>query len=549
MNVFLSKIGKQFKVWGSNVSIAIVLALVGAAIYIVFSINFANTQRATIDEGLFLYKGNLFASGVFHPFQSNGPRTEYGPLSYLVPGYIQLWFGPGLRTGRIFAVIVGFIALVGLWATTRRLAGPWWAALAVWAVALNPAIIRFYSVGISQGLVTCLLMWVLFLVLGKERNSWEISLSAALAGLILLTRQDMAPVLPFLLVYIFWQFGRKLGLIASVAGILVVVIGHAIFWPGILEMWAPWLPASLTPFLDKWRLPIGITAELNFNANWSARIYSLLEGLRFHFISLVGAIAGLALWPARKVWKTEAHFRYAIFLGVLFFTLLVLHIWAGLGFNGINFSNAFAVNPYFAFFSYLGLVFAVAVFSNFQSNLSIARQIILSVLVIVVSTAVGYGSFLNTSDFLLYLRIPRIRSLFATGQILPGKVPLWDFLANKFGIPFDLSRWMYSDSCRSFVRFTRSCIWSLNQIPVEKKKILNTLFLWSDFYCNFYAGWIVALPIRRPWRRFYRVGLFRKHHKHIRTGGKKHCGSNSSRQPGLLGWRKCGRSSSVCTKY
>ncbi len=402
--IFLSKIGKQFKVWGSNVSIAIVLALVGAAIYTVFSINFANTQRATIDEGLFLYKGNLFASGVFHPFQSNGPRTEYGPLSYLVPGYIQLWFGPGLRTGRIFAVIVGFIALVGFWATTRRLAGPWWAALAVWAVALNPAIIRFYSVGISQGLVTCLLMWVLFLVLGKERNSWEVSLSAALAGLILLTRQDMAPVLPFLLVYIFWEFGRKPGLIASLAGILVVVIGHAIFWPGILEMWAPWLPVSLTPFLDKWRLPIGITAELNFNANWSARIYSLLEGLRFHFISLVGAIAGLVLWPARKNWKTEAHFRYAIFLGVLFFTLLILHIWAGLGFNGINFSNAFAVNPYFAFFSYLGLVFAIAVFSNFQSNLSVARQIILSVLVIVVSTAVGYGSFLNPSDFLLYLR-------------------------------------------------------------------------------------------------------------------------------------------------
>jgi hypothetical protein len=441
MDALLVKFGKQFKVWKANAVIALGLALVGAAAYIVFSINFANTQRATIDEGLFLYKGNLFASGAFHPFQANGPRTEYGPLSYLVPGYIQSWFGPGLGTGRIFSIILGIIALVGLWATARRLAGAWWAVLAVWAITLNPAIIRFYSVGISQGLVTCLLMWALFLALGKERRTWETSFSAALAGLILLTRQDMAPVLPFLLIYIFWEYGWKQGVITTLIGVIVVAAGHAFFWPGILEMWAPWLPVTLTPFLDVWRLPKGITAALNFNANGSTRLYSLLEGLRFHFVSVVGSIAGLALWPARKVWKSEAHFRYAVFLGALFFTLLGLHIWAGLGFNGINFSNASAVNPYFAFFSYLGIVFSISVFSNFQAKLSAARQIVLAVLVIVISTAVGYGSYLNTSDFLLHLRIPRIRSLFTTGQILPG-IPLWDFLANNFRIPLDVSQWM-----------------------------------------------------------------------------------------------------------
>jgi hypothetical protein len=442
MIVSMAKLRKQLRLIGTNAGIAIALALVGAALYIVFSINFANTQQATIDEGLFLYKGNLFASGIFQPFQSYGPHTEYGPLSYLIPGYIQLWFGPGLRTGRTFAIVVGVIALLGLWATARRLAGPWWATVGVWAAALNPAVIRFFSVGLSQGLVTCPLMWTLFFALGKERRIWQTSLSAVLAGLILLTRQDMAPVLPILLVYVFCQFGRKQGFITSLAGITIVIAGHAIFWPGILEMWAPWVPASLTPFLAAWRLPNGIKSALNFNANWSARIYSLLEGLRFHFVSLVGSIFSLVLWPSRKAWKSDALYRFSVFLGVLFFLLLGLHIWAGLGFNGINFNNAFAVNPYFAFLTYLGLLFSIAVFSNFQANLSIAKQIALSAFIIVISTCAGYGSFLSTSEFLLYIRIPRIRSFLMTGRILPGNVPIWDFLANKFGIAYDTSRWV-----------------------------------------------------------------------------------------------------------
>jgi hypothetical protein len=442
MNFFKSLIKKRIRFQGVNTSIALALALVGAAIYLAFSIHFANTQRSTIDEGLYLYKGYLFASGTYHPFQDNGPRTEYGPLSFLIPGYIQLWFGPGLLTGRTFAIIIGILALLGLWAAARRIAGPWWGAAAVWAVALNPAVIRFYSFGLSQGLVTCLLMWMLFFALGKDHSAWQVSLSAVFAGLILLTRQNMAPALPVLLVYTFWQFGRKLGFLSTLAGIFTLVVGHAFFWPEILEIWVPWLPASLTPFLDAWRIPAGLTPILDFQPNWVTRLYNLLEGFRFHFIALVGSIIGLVLWPARKTWKSEHQFRLGVFLAVLFFSLLGLHIWAGLGFGGINFGNAFTVNPYMAFFAYSGLLFTIAVFSNFQNHLSVIKQIVICALVILISAGIGYGSFLNTGDILLNLRIPRILSFFTTGKILPGIVPLWDFLANRFGIPYAKSRWM-----------------------------------------------------------------------------------------------------------
>ncbi len=427
--------------WRLKAGIAFALALMGAAITLTASINFARTQRATIDEGLYLYKGYLFAKDVYHPYQDFGPRTEYSPLSYLIPGYIQLWFGPGLRTGRIFAIMLGMGALIGLWATARELAGAWWAAVAVWAVTLNPAIIQFYSFGISQGLVTCLLMWMLFFAMGKNGSTWQAPLSAVLAALILLSRQNMAPVLPILLVYIFWQFGRKTGLFSVLASLAVVLAGQVGFWPGILVVWAPWLPASLTPFLNAWRLPEGITPVLDFQPGWVTRLYSVLEGLRYHFIAVAGSIISLVLWPARKDWKNEKLFRFSVFLGVLFFILLGLHVWAGLGLNGINFGNAYTVNPYLAFFSYLGLILTVAVFSNFQSHLSAARQAILSVLVLVISGSVGYGSFLSTSDFLIHLRIPRISSFIRTGKILPG-VPIWDYLATQRGIPYNTSRWL-----------------------------------------------------------------------------------------------------------
>jgi len=420
--------------------IAILLALIGVVLYSTLSVGYAFSQRSTIDEGLYQYKGYLFAAGTYQPYQEYGPKTLYGPLAYLIPGTFQLVFGPNLLTGRRFGVITGILALIGLWLVARRLAGYWWGAAAVWVTAINPAVIRNYSFGVAQGLVACLLMWTLFLSLKRDRSNWQITAGAILASILMLTRQNMAPVLFLLIPYIFWEYGKKQGWLAVLAGVVVLLTGHLAFWPGILSMWTPWLPATLTPFLAYWRMPAGITAAMATQPDPSARIYGLWEGVRFHFVSVTAFAASLIFWPKRAAWRDQAQFRAAAFLAALFLCLLGLHAWAGLGFGVGNNYNAFTFSPYLAFFNTLGILVFVATIPILEKCRSGIALIAVCLLVLVFATGVGFGGFSVYGEQLVNLMIPRIKNFFTTGQLLPGQVPLWDYLENTFGIPHNISR-------------------------------------------------------------------------------------------------------------
>jgi hypothetical protein len=433
----MKKWKKQFP---ASIRIAILLAFAGVVLYSILSVGYAFSQRSTIDEGLYQYKGYLFASGSYHPYQEFGPRTQYGPLAYLIPGYIQLVFGPSLMAGRFLEIITGILALVGLWLVACRLGGFWWGAIAVWASAINPALIRNYSFGVIPGLVECLLMWILVLSLKKNQSKWQITAGTILAGILLLTRQNMAPVLLLLIPYVFWEYGRKQGWIALLAGGITLVVGHLAFWPGILSMWTPWLPSTLTPFLAYWRIPADAIVAMGTQPNTSARIYGLLEGIRFHFLSLTGFATSLIFWPKRAAWKDAAEHRAAIFLAALFLCLLVLHAWAGIGFGGGNNFNAFTFSPYLAFFSYLGILVIVAVFPILEKYRSGIRLILVWILVLACAAGIGLGGYSVFGDQLINLKIPRIRSFFTTGQLLPAQVPLWDYLSTTYGIPHNISR-------------------------------------------------------------------------------------------------------------
>jgi hypothetical protein len=421
---------------------ALALGLVGFVVYLSRAIIDAFTQRSILDEGLYLYKGYLFAEGIFRPFQDYGFWTQKAPLSYLVYGWIQQLFGPGLRTGRFFSVFLGALAIAGLVLVARRIGGSWWGAACMWIVALNPVSIAYFSVAMSQSLVACLLMGMLFFTLGIQRPLWQIAAGGLLAGIMVMARQNMAPVLIILAVYLVWQRGWKTGLLALGTSLVPIFILHAVYWPGILKMWTPWLPAGLTPFLDPWRLSLPESAVAG---GWgiSAKIVSLMEGFRFHFTALTGGLAVLMLWPARKYWKNQYKFGDAVFLMVMFLVLLGFHLWAGLGNTDANNNNAFTFNPYLAFFDFLGILILVSIADSINRPVNRIQQLIVIILIVVECAGIGYGGFEVLGDGLAKLQFPRVRDFFTTLEFLPGNVMLWQIVANKFGIEYGTSRLIF----------------------------------------------------------------------------------------------------------
>jgi len=135
--------------------IAEIIAVIGGVIFMFQALHFAHIQESILDEGLYLVKGYLFASGHYTPFQPMAPGpTRCAFLSD--PCFMQMLFGSGLRSGRYFSVLLGILILVGLWIIARR-----WrkmvAAGMVWIVAINPAFANGYSMAVSQALVACIL--------------------------------------------------------------------------------------------------------------------------------------------------------------------------------------------------------------------------------------------------------------------------------------------------------------------------------------------------------------------------------------------------------
>ena len=413
------------------ISKADLLSLLGGIIYSIELWLYIRSSFCHLDESAYIYKGYLFATGQYQPF---GPAiwTNKAPFSFLIPGYIQLWFGPGLRSARYFAFLIGVLILLGVWLTARRLSGKWWGAAAVWFFVLSPVLIRLYSIAVSQGLVALMLIWILALSLGGDRPLWQLSLSAALAGIMLLTRQNMVVVLPMLVLYIFWQYGRKAGMWSLFSGVMVVAIGHAIWWPRILRLWDPWLPGQLSILISSFYISPESLSSVNFGN--STRVYghdlssvfmSFFRTYRSHAITMTGVLVSLFLWNwNEKKWKNKKVYKDAIFLAILFWVLFGMHAWASLGKNYCI--HCLAI--YFGFFSVSGILLIVVSAPSWKKKLPSYFYPFLVILVLIITTGIGYASLEDLGDYILQLQIPRVKN----GQFLSGSVDIMTALANKF---------------------------------------------------------------------------------------------------------------------
>lgn len=420
-------------------------ALLGGVLFLARGWSLAHTFPPDLDEASYLLKGYLFATGAYEPFQPYGFWVNKMPLSFLIWGWVERLFGPGLRTGRYFALLLGALTALGVWLVARRLGNRWLAAAAVWLLALNPLLLSLYGAAASQILVACLLTWVLVLSLGERRPAWQIALGSALAGLMVLTRENMVFVLPLLAFYVFWENGWKKGLLSLGSMLVVAGVGHWLYWPEILRLWAAWLPFPLPAGIS----PASSVAPAAAAASEAAaavtaatgtqplvtRLHSLSVGLRVYFVPLVGGLLTLLLWPKAGNWRSRAHFRAAVFLALIFFLLTLAHAWASL----MQDYCIYCFSPYLAFFSNAGLLLVVVALGGWNRRPSWLSQAGGMVVFLAAWAAVFFSLFEQIGAGLLRLPVPRLRE----GRILAGGATLWDILANKFHIEYDAAR-MYT---------------------------------------------------------------------------------------------------------
>jgi hypothetical protein len=411
-----------------------IITILGLIVYIAQSWYFANTLDSIGDEGSYLYKGYLFARGDYFPFQEYSFWTNKAPLSFLIPGYIQFWFGPGLGVGRYFAILVGVLMLVGVWITARRLGGKYWAAVAIWVFAISDANTAIYSEAVSQGLVACMMAWVLVFVLGKERPLWQLVTGSGLSVLVVMTRQNMAVVPPLLTAYIFWQHGRKAGWWSLITCAVLFIGFHVVYWPGIFQLWAPWLPRSLTPFLDYFRnvtTSSGVTFE---NIDAVSRLQSFATGIHDHFFVLCGAVSALILWPKRNSWKSNNQFGMGVLLATMFFTLFLMHTWASLPTSYC----VYCFSAYHTFYSVVGLLLVVIVFSN-PINDSVPRRFILMASMLFFISNLGIYYYKMWADwFLNNIQFPRVNRIFTDGEL--SFASMKNILTYIFDLPPEIQR-------------------------------------------------------------------------------------------------------------
>jgi hypothetical protein len=381
----------------SNQVFAVIFGLAGIITYFIIAIQYAHNKLSFLDEGLLLFKGYLFSTGQFTPYADFGVRTNQLPLAFLIPGQIQEWFGPGLQTGRYFSIFLSILMLVGLWLTVKKLAGSWWATGAVWAYALNPASIKIYTIAITQGCIAFMFIWLLFLSLNEKQSLWKTGFAGLITSIMVLTRLNMIIVFPLLALFFWWRYGFKHTVIYFISGLIILVIGHTLFWPGILQVWAGWLPKSITPFLDPWRKNTdGVSLQylLPNNADpITERFTNFWLVIRLHFAGVFGAIAAALLFPKINNWRHEWKLKTAFFLTVLFFILFIFHLYVTFGMDYC----VSCIILYTSFFDFTGILAFILVVTSLNWNYPPWRK---ALMVIVICSSIIGMVYTAIEDFI-----------------------------------------------------------------------------------------------------------------------------------------------------
>lgn len=418
-------------------SLLIGLMVVGGILFLYQSLVAIYTLRSPMDEGSFILKGLAFVRGQYIPYQPYGFWVNKMPLSFLIPGWVLHFFDPGITAARYFALFVSLLFLIGTFLLIRRETNLYLAVAAEWIFALHPIIIKTFATATSQGLAACLLVWSLYFFFGKNRKSWQITIGSILTAMLILTRENLLPVLLFLWIYVFVRY-RKSFWLALAASLIPLIFFHILYFPEIMKNWITWIPSqTIREAISGW---IGVDT-LNDHSAMStdqlifSRIVSFLEGIRTYLVIFVGSTLGfLAINRKNKVKR-----RFEILsLMTLFMFLVGLHAWASIGKSYC----IYCFQNYLSFFIVIGvLILALAFEETRWRNLQHPAWVFLLLLggILLTLPLSSYKDFYTSSVFkwihehFWNLPIVRIRDF----RILEGTSTLQSMVINKFHLDIE----------------------------------------------------------------------------------------------------------------
>jgi hypothetical protein len=248
-----------------------------------------------------------------------------------------------------------------------------------------------------------------------------------LAALLLGIRINLLPLLPLLLLYVFWQHGRRTGVWAAAVGVAVFGGFHMWYWPGILKLWAKWLPGGLTPFLDGWRESPSAIPAWDPQISLEGRLASLVSGLQGNLAATLGLTASLVAWPGSPTSQEQkAIRRAAVFLLALALSLTALHAWAALG----NSYCVYCFRGYLAFFAQAGVYLLVIAGAHWFPRLTTSRKIVTLLVLLSIGTWFATDVVEKLARHLRSVRLPRMAGL----RLLPGETTLAGMLKSRFHV-------------------------------------------------------------------------------------------------------------------
>jgi hypothetical protein len=194
-------------------------------------------------------------------------------------------------------------------------------------------------------------------------------------------------------------------------------------------MWSfYWLPTSWLPFLSQFKPITENFGSLYGSVSLRTQVLAFFSNFQANFIVLLGAITSLFLWPSRWEWKDPARKRAAIFLAILFFTLLIIHAAGSLGFSACP----FCFTPYTTFFVGPALLLVVVSFPFWRKSISVPLQVLAVILLGFISFGIGAVAAEQLGTGLLAASLPRVSNGIHLGQW----VTLWDYVSNKLKLPY-----------------------------------------------------------------------------------------------------------------